>query len=107
MVELNDASHVTYFTDRDAEWSIDNLRTQSILNNYSLSIQDRIALYKKIRSEPGSYAWYRQLQQFMGSSADTLQDPVAFSRQPSAFQQRPVKSTSALGDMTEEIPFAG
>ncbi|KAI9353566.1 hypothetical protein BDR26DRAFT_848809 [Obelidium mucronatum] len=51
MVELVSGLNVRYFSasQRSIEWDTDNLRMQSILNNYTLSIHDRITLYKKVR----------------------------------------------------------
>ncbi|KAI8618350.1 hypothetical protein BC830DRAFT_1061519 [Chytriomyces sp. MP71] len=51
IVELVSGANVKYFnvSQRNIEWNTDYLRMQSILNNYTLSIHDRITLYKKIR----------------------------------------------------------
>ncbi|ORY38190.1 hypothetical protein BCR33DRAFT_720897 [Rhizoclosmatium globosum] len=51
MVELVSGSNVRYFSanQKSIEWDTDNLRMQSILTNYTLSIHDRITLYKKVR----------------------------------------------------------
>ncbi|KAJ3264048.1 hypothetical protein HDU77_009456 [Chytriomyces hyalinus] len=51
IVELVSGANVKYFSasQRNMEWNTDNLRMQSILNNYTLGIHDRITLYKKVR----------------------------------------------------------
>ncbi|KAI9009874.1 hypothetical protein BC832DRAFT_597262 [Gaertneriomyces semiglobifer] len=47
-VELADGVNVKFFSAKNT-WNADNLRMQSLLNNYALSLNDRIALYKKFR----------------------------------------------------------
>ncbi|KAJ3230041.1 hypothetical protein HDU81_004802 [Chytriomyces hyalinus] len=51
IVELVSGANVKYFSasQRNMEWNTDNLRMQSILNNYTLGIHDRITLYKNVR----------------------------------------------------------
>ncbi|KAJ3225939.1 hypothetical protein HK099_005872 [Clydaea vesicula] len=49
IVDLVNGSNARYFSIRDQNNNINNIRMQSILNNYSLSISDRLILYKKIR----------------------------------------------------------
>ncbi|RKO91275.1 hypothetical protein BDK51DRAFT_27124 [Blyttiomyces helicus] len=51
IVELVNGSNVKFFASKEAEWDTDNLRIQSVLNNYALSVSDRVALYKKFRTE--------------------------------------------------------
>ena len=51
MVELIDGSNVKYINQKSIEWNTNNLRVQSILNNYALGTNDRMELYRKIRSE--------------------------------------------------------
>jgi hypothetical protein len=46
-----DGTNVKYFSSKEIEWNTENLRVQSILNNYSLSISDRLALYRGLRTE--------------------------------------------------------
>ncbi|KAJ3122306.1 hypothetical protein HK100_012043 [Physocladia obscura] len=68
MVELVSGANVRYFsaTSRALEWDTDNLRMQSILNNYSLSVTDRISLYKKIRQvSTNSDGFFNRLYQFI------------------------------------------
>ncbi|KAI8823680.1 uncharacterized protein EV422DRAFT_612156 [Fimicolochytrium jonesii] len=61
IVELSNGSNVKFFSSKDTDWNADNLRMQSILNNYALSIADRLALYKKVRaqgaSKEGTFLW--------------------------------------------------
>ncbi|KAJ3166328.1 hypothetical protein HDU88_003552 [Geranomyces variabilis] len=72
IVELYNGSNVKFFSSRNSDWNADNLQMQSILNNYALSITDRLALYKKVRTERGgsedSLAW--RLWQFVWGSGD-------------------------------------
>eukprot|EP00842_Homolaphlyctis_polyrhiza_P003796 jgi/Hompol1/4417/HPOL_001738-RA len=71
LVELVDGSNVKYFSARNLEWDTNNLRMQSILSNYALSLGDRLALYRKIRSENAeqSTIWYQLVQLVFGSSS--------------------------------------
>ncbi|KAI9096539.1 hypothetical protein DFS34DRAFT_680664 [Phlyctochytrium arcticum] len=72
-VELANGSNVKFFSSKNSEWNADNLRTQSILNNYALSISDRIALYKKVRNEGAEQAgnfWYRLVQFTTGGDGE-------------------------------------
>ena len=50
-MELIDGTNVKYFSSRDIEWDNNNMRVQSILNNYALGINDRMQLYRNIRTE--------------------------------------------------------
>ncbi|KAJ3410701.1 hypothetical protein HDV05_003473 [Chytridiales sp. JEL 0842] len=72
VVELLSGTNVRYFapTRRSStDWDTTNLRMQSILNNYSLSIGDRVNLYKKIRQHGADEETFlRQLWTFMWSS---------------------------------------
>ncbi|KAJ2997541.1 hypothetical protein HDV02_005430 [Globomyces sp. JEL0801] len=51
LVELIDGANVKYFTNRQIDWDTNNLRIQSILNNYALGVNDRQALYRSFRAE--------------------------------------------------------
>ncbi|KAJ3358532.1 hypothetical protein HDU91_005201, partial [Kappamyces sp. JEL0680] len=51
LVELIDGANVKYLSQRNLEWDNNNLRMQSILNNYALGLTDRQALYRQIRTE--------------------------------------------------------
>lgn len=46
-----DGVNVKYFSPRKLEWDTDNLRMQSIMNNYGLGLSDRQALYRSLRTE--------------------------------------------------------
>ncbi|KAJ3091828.1 hypothetical protein HK102_013290 [Quaeritorhiza haematococci] len=49
IVELVNGSNTRYFSMREqCDWN--NIRMQSVLNNYSLSISDRLVLYKRMRN---------------------------------------------------------
>ncbi|KAJ3091827.1 hypothetical protein HK102_013289 [Quaeritorhiza haematococci] len=49
IVELVNGSNARYFSMREhCDWN--NIRMQSVLNNYSLSISDRLVLYKRMRN---------------------------------------------------------
>ncbi|KAJ3028598.1 UNVERIFIED_CONTAM: hypothetical protein HDU68_001325 [Siphonaria sp. JEL0065] len=92
-VELVSGLNVRYFStsQRSIEWDTDNLRMQSILNNYTLSIHDRITLYKKVRqrgadNEGFMYRLYRFIWPVAGSgmnvktgSSDMKYSPVRAS----------------------------
>ncbi|KAI8917846.1 hypothetical protein DFJ77DRAFT_458043 [Powellomyces hirtus] len=71
IVELVNGSNVKFFSSKNSDWNADNLQMQSILNNYALSIADRLALYKKVRTEgrshEGNLAW--RLYQFVWGAA--------------------------------------
>lgn len=48
------------FLSSTQDWNADNLRMQSILNNYALNVGDRVALYRKVRAEgdrEGGFLW--------------------------------------------------
>ncbi|KAI8909098.1 hypothetical protein EDD86DRAFT_226803 [Gorgonomyces haynaldii] len=51
LVELIDGTNVKYFNGKTIDWDPNNLRMQSIINNYALSIADRVQLYQKFRNE--------------------------------------------------------
>jgi Calcium-activated BK potassium channel alpha subunit len=51
LVELIDGSNVKFFNGKNISWDTDNLRMQSIINNYALSVHDRMELYRKVRNE--------------------------------------------------------
>lgn len=51
MVELVDGNNVKFFNRNNLEWNTENLRTQSVINNYSLNVNDRMELYRKMRTE--------------------------------------------------------
>ncbi|KAJ3025725.1 hypothetical protein HK097_006610, partial [Rhizophlyctis rosea] len=64
IIELQNGANVKYFSHQHSrvEWDPDNLRMQSILNNYALSVSDRLALYHKVRTEAagrGESFWKR------------------------------------------------
>ena len=50
IVDLVNGANAKYFS-IDQEMDLNNLRMQTILNNFSLSIADRLVLYKKIRTQ--------------------------------------------------------
>ncbi|KAJ1330098.1 hypothetical protein BSLG_009730 [Batrachochytrium salamandrivorans] len=86
LVELIDGSNVKYFSARTVEWDTNNLRMQSILSNYALSLGDRLDIYKKVRAEHAeqSSIWF-QLIQFIsgpavGGMARTQSTPRTESR---------------------------
>lgn len=71
LVELVNGINVKYFsrTKRDSEWDTMNLRMQSILNNYNLSIHDRDLLFKKARQRgAGDDSFLETLRQFIFGS---------------------------------------
>ncbi|KAJ3323558.1 hypothetical protein HDV06_001582 [Boothiomyces sp. JEL0866] len=51
LVELIDGSNVKYLSSRKMEWDTNNLRIQSVLNNYAMSVGDRQTIYRNLRSE--------------------------------------------------------
>ncbi|KAK5670892.1 hypothetical protein QVD99_002664 [Batrachochytrium dendrobatidis] len=71
LVELVDGSNVKYFSARNMEWDTNNLRMQSILSNYALTLGDRLDLYRKVRAENAkqSSIWF-QLVQFVFESSN-------------------------------------
>ncbi|KAJ3024231.1 hypothetical protein HKX48_004504 [Thoreauomyces humboldtii] len=118
IVELSNGSNVKFFSSKHSDWNADNLRMQSILNNYALSIGDRLALYKKVRTEgagadEGSLLW--RLWRFVVGAAD---DPdgreAAAAAAIKSKKQRRRRSTrfrkqreSAEGmEVVEEVLFA-
>lgn len=51
LVELVDGSNIKYLSSRNLEWDTNNLRMQSIINNYALNLSDRQTLYRTLRTE--------------------------------------------------------
>ncbi|KAJ3066259.1 hypothetical protein HDU98_010450, partial [Podochytrium sp. JEL0797] len=120
-VELVSGLNVRYFgaKQRAIEWDTDNLRMQSILNNYTLSIHDRISLYKKIRQRGADhegflwqlyrFIWPAAVDKNMSSSRQYL--PVPRSTTPIPKSNAPSDDTSdnkpMLVDSTEPSPEEG
>lgn len=74
-----------YFSAKNLEWNTDNLRMQSILSNYALSIGDRLTLYRKIRTEGAEKLsiWYQLVQLVFGDndSAKTKSPDSQYQKQ--------------------------
>ncbi|KAJ3202221.1 hypothetical protein HDU82_007513 [Entophlyctis luteolus] len=75
VVELLSGINVRYFSSgsQRVEWDTENLRMQSILNNYSLSITDRLSLYKKMRQYRNENGLFQLLYGFIWSKPSTIQ----------------------------------
>ncbi|KND04243.1 uncharacterized protein SPPG_01674 [Spizellomyces punctatus DAOM BR117] len=109
IVELSNGSNVKFFSSKNSEWNSDNLRMQSILNNYALSINDRVALYKKVRAEGAERAtnFLYRLIQF------TASEPTPGAGIPTgnpSSKSEPKRSKRKRPDTTgqvDEVLFAG
>ncbi len=77
--------NVKYFNaSGTSEWDTSNLRMQSVLNNYALSVSDRLNIYKHVRTEgaagDGSFL-YQLVRLATGTGAD---GPPATAQAPAA-----------------------
>jgi hypothetical protein len=95
-----DGSNVKYFSSREIEWNTENLRVQSILNNYGLGISDRISLYRGLRTESlrKNMLLYQLLRFLTGEDGNqTKSDPKGKTvRSPKQVQE--IQKSARSGD---------
>ncbi|KAJ3286896.1 hypothetical protein HK104_008842 [Borealophlyctis nickersoniae] len=111
VVELVNGSNVKFFSTKAGEWDTNNLRMQSILNNYALTVGDRLALYKKVRTEHarenGGF-FYKLLQLAMSENQSKRKQKrsIASRRRQSKFRGgMPVPDNDQGVDDKEDLIF--
>jgi hypothetical protein len=94
---LIDGVNVKYLTSKNMEWDTNNLRMQSIMNNYFLTIGDRQALFRSLRTEGAekNSIVYQLLQFLIGQGGQPNQQP---SKMSAPKKIDPIQKTASSGD---------
>jgi hypothetical protein len=104
MVELIEGTNVKFFSGNNLSWDTNSLRTQSVMNNYALTVNDRMELCRKIRTEGlEKLSLVYQLYNLMvGDTPTQNQQPISKKRNNA---KGGLPATATSGDYSAVTPL--
>jgi hypothetical protein len=108
-------SNIKYFSARDQQFDLTNMRMESVLNNYSLTISDRLNFYKqlKVSTAPVADNILKRTIRFIqaGNSAksprnketEVLLKPMGNTKEETTNE---VRASIVKGDVQDQAPMA-
>ena len=96
-----DGSNVKFFNSKTIDWDTGNLRMKSILNNYSLSVDDRQGLYRTVRTQTlqENYFLYQLIHLITGPPTGVNKKASRQQKERNANQRHSqIKRSGAMND---------